>query len=42
MRTILVGKLERKGPIGKVEVCEQTRGNIGCKRDYKKITREEA
>jgi hypothetical protein len=39
MLTMLVGKLERKGPIGKVEVCEQMRGNTGCKMDFKKITR---
>jgi hypothetical protein len=28
------------GPIGTLEVREQMRGNIGCKMDFKKITRE--
>jgi hypothetical protein len=42
MLTLLVGKLERKGPIGKLEVCEQMRGNIGCKMDFKKTAREGA
>jgi hypothetical protein len=42
MLTILVGKLERKGPIGKLEICEEVRGNVECKMDFKKITREGA
>lgn len=42
MLTILVGKLERKGPIGTLDVCEQLRGNTEGKMVCKKITPEGA